>query len=302
MRIAAGVLLGLPGLTLALSAGVPDDRIGVHTLLGGVALLVLSVMIVLGARREKQAWVFPFVCSVVAGVCLRDLVDVAHAISVDEALAWGAVVLAIVVAPRAPYLSWAARDRTDPRGDWRMPGWWTLLALVGFVGVSYALWTTEMPALLLPWTALLLFSVRPEWVPAVTEGSDRLFYDGDCGLCHRAVRFVMAEETRGTVRVAPLFGEAFERELTEEQRAELPDSLIVLTDDGRLLTRDEAVLRIAARCGGLWRALGGLARVVPGPLRRRLYDRIAAVRRGLFEAPTGACPILPPDLRARFDP
>ncbi|HZH02738.1 MAG TPA: DCC1-like thiol-disulfide oxidoreductase family protein [Myxococcaceae bacterium] len=38
--------------------------------------------------------------------------------------------------------------------------------------------------------------------------SDILFYDGGCGLCHRAVRFVLARDPAGRFRFAPLGGSA----------------------------------------------------------------------------------------------
>jgi predicted DCC family thiol-disulfide oxidoreductase YuxK len=128
-----------------------------------------------------------------------------------------------------------------------------------------------------------------------------LFYDGHCGLCHRAVRFVLAQDRAAIFRFAPLDSEAFRATVPESSRANLPDSIIVRTADGKLLARSDAMLYILERLGGKWRLLGVFARIIPTPLRDFLYDRIAGVRYRLFAKPVDACPIIPANLRDRFD-
>ena len=149
---------------------------------------------------------------------------------------------------------------------------------------------------------LHLFTFDPAWVrPQKASGTEMLFYDGHCGLCHRAVRFILAEDRTGdTFRFAPLESEAFRAAVREPDRAALPDSLIVLTTDGVLLTRSAAVLHLLRRLGGVWRLLGSVISVVPTPLRDRVYDGIARVRYRLFRPPAEACPIVPADLQGRF--
>jgi predicted DCC family thiol-disulfide oxidoreductase YuxK len=82
----------------------------------------------------------------------------------------------------------------------------------------------------------------------------------------------------------------------------VPDSIVVADGDGRIHTRAAAVLFLLSRLGGLWRVLAITARVIPARLADRLYDALAHHRRRLFGTTTAACPILPPDLRTRFDP
>lgn len=134
-------------------------------------------------------------------------------------------------------------------------------------------------------------------------GADHLYYDGACGLCHRSVRFVLHHDRTGAAfRFAPLGGETFQREIPEAQRRELADSIVVRTSGGRLLVRSAAVLYVLDRLGGGWRGLGRIGRCAPRPLRDWLYDRIAGVRHRLFAKPADACPVLPAELRGRFDP
>jgi predicted DCC family thiol-disulfide oxidoreductase YuxK len=132
---------------------------------------------------------------------------------------------------------------------------------------------------------------------------DILFYDGGCGLCHSAVKVVLRGDADGRAfRFAPLHGETFLRLVPEADRASLPDSLVVRTDDGRLLSRSAASLYIGRRLGGLFGVLAALGSLVPRRLADALYDTIARVRHRLFARPDAACPLLPPPLRARFLP
>ncbi|HTL97416.1 MAG TPA: DCC1-like thiol-disulfide oxidoreductase family protein [Holophagaceae bacterium] len=127
-----------------------------------------------------------------------------------------------------------------------------------------------------------------------------LFYDGDCGLCHGAVLFVLKRDRAGVFRFAPLQGETLIEQVPEEVRAALPDSLVLREPDGRLLTRSSAVVGMLKRLGPLWRAAAALLWIIPRPLRDLGYDLVAKVRHRLFKKPEGACPIVPKDLRGRF--
>ena len=130
-----------------------------------------------------------------------------------------------------------------------------------------------------------------------------LFYDGHCGLCHGAVKFVVKRDRAGRAfRFAPLQGPTFEARVPAERRAGLPDSIIVLTNEGALLARSDAVLHILRRLGGSWRILAGVFAVIPRALRDAAYNFIARIRYSIFGRRDDVCPIVPPDLRARFDP
>jgi predicted DCC family thiol-disulfide oxidoreductase YuxK len=154
---------------------------------------------------------------------------------------------------------------------------------------------------------VLPFAIDPGWFGAA-RGSraapDWVFYDGDCGLCHRAVRFLVAEDRDGDrFRFAPLGGGEAARRLggLDAARA-LPDSIVILVGEtpDRLLVRSGAVLRALDRLGGLWRVVAIAGRLVPRPLADALYDAVARVRKRLFAAPKAACPLIPPALRGRF--
>lgn len=129
-----------------------------------------------------------------------------------------------------------------------------------------------------------------------------VFYDGHCGLCHRSVKFVLPRDPDGRRFVfAPLQGTYIRTKLDDEAIAALPDSIVLLDPDGTLRTRSDAALAILHRLGGVWKLLAGVGRLVPRPLRDWAYDRVASVRHALFKRPDAACPVVPPELRARFE-
>ena len=154
-----------------------------------------------------------------------------------------------------------------------------------------------------PLLALLPLAFDPGWIPPRGEGGDQLFYDGTCGLCHAGVRLVLAEDRRGTAfRFAPLFGPTFEAELEEAQRADLPDSMVVKTKHGEVLTRSDAMLHVIRALGGYWRPAASLELLIPRRIRNWQYDQVAKRRKRWFAAPEDACPVTPPEHRSRFDP
>jgi predicted DCC family thiol-disulfide oxidoreductase YuxK len=139
-------------------------------------------------------------------------------------------------------------------------------------------------------------------MPAPPPETETIFYDGHCGLCHRTVQFVLKRDSRRCFRFAPLQGATFEQRAPPAMRSGLPDSVIVLTSDGRLLTRSNAILHIYGRLGGLWNALAVAMAIVPRPIRDAAYDFIARIRYSVFGRRSETCPVVPANLRSRFDP
>jgi predicted DCC family thiol-disulfide oxidoreductase YuxK len=203
-----------------------------------------------------------------------------------RAATWGALALELLFAPLAlsrklrPWL-WAAMLAMHLG----------LIALIDFADLSLGM------------VMLHLFTFDPGWVkPLRTKAAEMIFYDGRCGLCHRAVRFILAEDRRGEAfRFAPLGGEVFYAAAPEGRRAALPDSLVVLTAEGELLTRSSAVLYVMRRLGGMWRTVALFGRLIPVAWRDGVYDAVARMRYRLFRKPESACPLLPGHLRSRFE-
>ncbi len=110
------------------------------------------------------------------------------------------------------------------------------------------------------------------------QGLTHVFYDGRCGLCSGAVRFVARQDRAGGIRFAPLGGATFGRLISGVERPGLPDSLLVLTPEGDLLIRSKAVIHLSSRMGQPWRMLGGLLAWVPTRLGDAVYDGVVRLR------------------------
>lgn len=178
-------------------------------------------------------------------------------------------------------LIWAGVILTDT------PGWW----LAGLVPV---------------W----LLAGDPAWVPPGRHrdgpndktGRVWLFYDGNCGLCHRCVRLLLAEDRREVpIRLAPLGGTAFNETIEVSMREQLPESIVVVTPGGRVLCQSSAVVELSRLLGGWWRLAAAAIRLVPRPLVDLGYRLVASIRYRLFGRQAESCPLLPPELRERFD-
>ncbi len=135
------------------------------------------------------------------------------------------------------------------------------------------------------------------------QSQDRIFYDGGCGLCHAAVRFVTKRmPSQCAFRFAPLGGTTFHETVLEEDREGLGDSIVVQTSQGELLTRYAAAIYVMKRLGPGWQELGSVISLVPRRLGDAIYDLVARNRSRLFRRPDTSCPILPEKLRKCFDP
>ncbi len=140
-------------------------------------------------------------------------------------------------------------------------------------------------------------------MPPLDQETEHIFYDGHCALCHRVVKFVLRHDGTGRAfRFAPLQGETFQARVGAERREGLPDSFMVLARDGSLLIRSDASIHILRRLGGGWKTLGAIISLIPRGLRDAIYDFVARVRYRVFGRRDDLCPVVPAELRARFDP
>ena len=156
--------------------------------------------------------------------------------SLLRAMTWGALAAEIAFAPLA--LVRSAR-----------PWIWLVLLLMHF-GLIMVVDFTDLS---LGMIMIHFFTFDPAWIPAKpAAGTDILFYDGSCGLCHRAVRFILAEDRSGTAfRFAPLGGETF---ASDDSANEKPRSCPTAWSSPRLTADCSCALgpcaSIAGKLGG----------------------------------------------------
>ena len=137
----------------------------------------------------------------------------------------------------------------------------------------------------------------------MSENPAVLLYDGTCGFCDGAVKFVLRVDRRGELRFAAIESDFGAAVLQRHPALATVDSVVYVEDPGgadeRVTVRSEAALRVARYLGGPWRALGAVARLVPAPVRDFLYDRFAAIRYRVFGR-VDSCDLPAPEVRARF--
>lgn len=131
-----------------------------------------------------------------------------------------------------------------------------------------------------------------------------VLYDGVCGLCNRLVQFVLKRDRRDVFRFAPLQSD-FAKEVLAKHSFTLEslDTMCVVSDYGepseKLFCRSDAALTVAQNLSVMWRALGGIGRVLPAFFRDFVYNCIARNRYRIF-GKYDACPLPTPDQRAKF--
>lgn len=134
------------------------------------------------------------------------------------------------------------------------------------------------------------------------HGTQILFYDGDCGTCHRFIRLILRSRSRELFLFYPLalFPELFARAVDGQGSAIRGDS-IVLVRDGIALQRSAAVLAIASELGSFWSLLG-IFQLIPRRVRDAAYDLFARHRFRFFGRvePEALCPLAPPEIRRLF--
>jgi len=201
---------------------------------------------------------------------VRDLL-VAAPSSVHAALTWFVLALEILFLPLCLF-------RIG-----RLVAWTSMLAM--HIGI---LTTVDFADLSFGMVMIHLFTFDPRWFPARRDARQPvLLFDGDCGLCHAAVRLLLREDTSARLRFAPLQSPPAQAYLRIQN---LPttdfDSIVFIPDwtdpaPRAYRLRTDGVLAACVEIGGLWRVLSVL-RLLPRALRDPLYKLVARTRYALF--------------------
>lgn len=136
---------------------------------------------------------------------------------------------------------------------------------------------------------------------------DRLvLYDGVCALCNTTVNFLLKVDRKGALAYAPLQGETAKEIFAKHAGAKASDQSVVFmqrgeTDAFNFYHRSDAFIAILRELGGGWRFAAGILRLIPRPIRNRVYEAIAA-RRYRWFGKYEACPLPQPQVRQRFLP
>lgn len=199
-----------------------------------------------------------------------------------RALTWGVLYLELLFAP----LALSSRLR---------PWLW-----LGMLGAQFGfLAFLRFADLTFPMLLIHALTFDPRWLPGRVAQAT-LYYDGECGFCHRLIRFAALEDARGLIRFAPLQGQDAAEKSLPAPSGRSGDSIVLRADDGDVAMRSDAVVETLLRLGGLWTICGALLVLVPHPLRDVGYGAVGRIRRALAPKPQALCPMLPAGLQARW--
>ena len=130
-----------------------------------------------------------------------------------------------------------------------------------------------------------------------------VLYDGVCGLCNRAVQFLLKRDRHDRLQFASLQSDLAARVLNRHgmNSKGLDTVYAVLNYDEpneTLLTKGDAFLFFAGVIGGIW-SVARVVKVVPRPVRNWLYDFVARHRYQVF-GKSESCMLPDPKQRHKF--
>src|SRR5690349_17933962 len=82
-----------------------------------------------------------------------------------------------------------------------------------------------------------------------------ILFDGVCNFCNSSVNFIIARDSAGYFKFAPLQSEIGERLLAENGVDNIETDSVVLIEDGKVYTHSTAALRVARHLDGAWKSL-----------------------------------------------
>ena len=125
-----------------------------------------------------------------------------------------------------------------------------------------------------------------------------LFFDGECGVCSTAVRWIAKRDPREHIHFAPLQGKLSGELGLSSCAANRGGTLVLWREpDGPRYFFSDAVIEVVAALGGFWRIIR-VARLVPKRLRDWCYRFVADRRHQLSNK--GVCPIMEVNIRGRL--
>jgi predicted DCC family thiol-disulfide oxidoreductase YuxK len=130
-----------------------------------------------------------------------------------------------------------------------------------------------------------------------------VLYDGVCGLCNRAVQFLLKRDHHDRIQFASLQSDFAARVLRRHgmDPKSLDTVYAVLNHDEpneTLLAKGDAFLLFAKIIGGIW-SVARVGRIIPRPIRNWLYDFIARHRYQVF-GKSESCMLPDPKQRHKF--
>jgi predicted DCC family thiol-disulfide oxidoreductase YuxK len=129
-------------------------------------------------------------------------------------------------------------------------------------------------------------------------GVPMVFFDGVCGLCNRFISILFFIDRAKVFKVGTLQGPYASRSLPKDLTEGL-NSIVVVSDTGKIFTKSRAILYVLRRVGGVLAPLAWLGSILPRMLLDLVYDFISKNRYRVF-GKFATCRLPNADEKARF--
>ncbi len=118
-----------------------------------------------------------------------------------------------------------------------------------------------------------------------------IYYDGECGLCHLAVRFILRVDSKSKFYFSPLSN--------LDNNFKYIDSIILKRGD-KVFYEGYAIIMIFENIENNWNYLGKVLRLIPINVLDTAYRWVSRNRAKISVKKVSSCPMVPSYYRKRF--
>ena len=118
-----------------------------------------------------------------------------------------------------------------------------------------------------------------------------IYYDGECGLCHLAVRFILRVDSKSKFYFSPLSN--------LDNNLKNIDS-IILKRGKKVFYEGQAIILIFENIDNNWNYLAKLLKLIPINVLDTAYRWVSRNRAKISKKKVSSCPIVPSSYQKRF--
>ena len=118
-----------------------------------------------------------------------------------------------------------------------------------------------------------------------------IYYDGECGLCHLAVRFILKVDSKSKFYFSPLSN--------LDNNLKNIDS-IILKKGNKVFYEGQAIIMIFENIDNNWNYLANVLKLIPINVLDTAYRWVSRNRAKVSVKKVSSCPIVPSSYQKRF--